>query len=78
MSWFVWGVLGWTLLSLPLGVVLGRVMARMNPSTEASDWQQIRNELTEMMPGSGMAVARVAPTREQARANAAGVARKVA
>ncbi len=79
MGWFIWSVLGWAVVSLPIGIAMGRAMARVNPSSEASDWQQIRNQLTEIMPGSGSAVAWMDDSREdEALSTTARVARKVA
>jgi hypothetical protein len=80
MSWFVWSVMGWAVMSLPLGIAMGRAMARANAASdgaEASDWAQIRDELTGIMPGAGAPVA-WEPTREQALTDTAVVARKVA
>jgi hypothetical protein len=80
MSWFVWSVMGWAVMSLPLGIAMGRAMARANTASdaiEASDWEQIRDELTGIMPGAG-AVTWAEPTREQVLADSAVVARKVA
>jgi hypothetical protein len=81
MSWFVWSVLGWAVMSLPLGIAMGRAMARANSASdgaEASDWEQIRDELTGIMPGAGATVAWAEPIREQTLTDTAVGARKVA
>jgi hypothetical protein len=81
MSWFIWSVVAWALMSLPLGIAMGRAMTRANPasdSSDAADWQQIREELTGIMPGSGTAVAWAEPSSETSLSKTAVGARKVA
>jgi hypothetical protein len=58
MTTIIWGLAAWAMLSVPLGLIIGRGMARMNPTTErsdAADWGDIRTALAGMLPGAGMA-----------------------
>lgn len=89
MTTIIWALAGWALLSIPLGLLLARGIARMNPVCEIADttnWDDIRTALIYVLPsaraartaGAAPAFRHDASVEAEAAAQLLPAARKVA